>query len=891
MLSDLRYRLRALFDRRSMERELDDELRFHIERETQKLIERGVAPADAARQAALAFGGLSRVKDDARDARGVALLDSLRQDLAYAVRGLRAHPGFTAAVTIALAVGIGANAAMFSIVDRLLFRPPAYLESANRVHRVYLASTRPSGRQTSRIMEYSRFADLTRWTTSFDAAGLIAYRTLAIGSAGETRDMTVAAMSATMFHLFSARPVIGRFYGEADDVPPRGTDVAVLSWNFWQSRFAGSIGVLNQSLRIGTRSYTIIGVAPRDFIGITDDRAPVAFVPVTSVASQRSINYAQTYGWTWLEMFARRRADVTIATANADLTNAYRRSWEAMIEQRGSPGIDIAKPSATLGSVHLAAGPEASGVSKVFTWVLGVAVMVLLIACANVANLLLARAVSRRREIALRLALGVGRRRLVQQLATESVLLAAIGGAAGAAIAHWGGALLRPFVALEGDSRSAIADSRTLLFVVFISMFVAIATGLAPLLHAMRADINDALKAGARGVASGKSRTRAGLLLAQAALSMILLIGAGLFVRSLWNLRGMRLGYDPDPILYAEAVLRGVRMTATERDALALRMEAAASSLPGIGGATVVVSAPFWSNDEPSAPIVPGRDSLGRYGRFLLQAGSPSYFAVTGTRILAGRGFLVTDREGTPLVAVISRRMADIIWPGENAVGKQFVIDVAPAPVTVVGIAENMQARLIAEKDEIWYYLPISQYHNGDAQVLIRVRGDAEPSIEAVRRRLLGVMPAGTYVNVTPLATIVKQQTRSWELGARMFVGFGAIALLLAAIGLYSVIAYGVAQRTRELGVRIALGATGTDVMRLILGYGVRFALVGIGVGSVFALWAGRWIEPLLFEQSARDPAIIAWAGGVLLIVSIAASARPALRASRVNPSQVLQSD
>jgi predicted permease len=893
MLSDLRFRLRALFQRNAVERELDEELRFHVARETEKLIDRGMAPSEAARQAAIGFGGVERIKDDTRDSRGVVFWGSLRQDVAYAWRGLRSRPGFTAAVTLALAIGIGANAAMFSIVDRLLFRPPAYLTTPDRVHRIYLSATRPSGRQTSRIMEFARFADLTRWTTSFDRTGLIAYRTMAVGSGEETRDMTVAAMSGTLFDLFSARPVIGRFFSNADDLPPTGTDVAVLSWEFWQSRFAGRTDLLGQTVHIGTRNYTIIGVAPKNFVGITDDRSPAAFLPVTSVAGQRSTTYPQAYGWTWLEMFARRRPDVSLAAANADLTNAFRRSWEAMLVQRpGNAGVDVVRPTAVAGSVHLARGPEASGESKVFTWVMGVAAIVLLIACANVANLLLARAVGRRREIALRLALGVSRTRLIQQLATESILLAIIGGAVGTAIGHWGGVVLRPFVAAEGEARSAIADTRTLLFVLFISMFVAVATGLAPLLHSMRADINDALKAGARGVAPGRSFARAGLLLTQAALSMVLLVGAGLFARSLWNLRGMRMGYDSERIVYAEAVLRGMPLSPSEKDALALRMEAAAATLPGSKGASAVVSVPFWTNEEPSAPRVPGRDSLGRHGRYLLQVGSPSYFAVTGTRLLAGRGFEPTDRAGTTPVAVISQRMADIIWPGENALGKQFVIDQAP-PFTVVGIAENMRARLIDETDEIWWYMPYEQHlrRNGEPQLFVRVDGDPSRSVDAIRQRLISVMPAGTYVNVTPLETIVRRQARSWELGAKMFVGFASIALLLAAIGLYSVVAYAVAERMRELGVRIALGASGADVMRLVLAHGARFAFAGVVAGGLVAIWASGRIEPLLFNQTARDPLIMAGAAALLIAVAVLASARPALSASKVNPSQVLKSD
>jgi putative ABC transport system permease protein len=276
----------------------------------------------------------------------------------------------------------------------------------------------------------------------------------------------------------------------------------------------------------------------------------------------------------------------------------------------------------------------------------------------------------------------------------------------------------------------------------------------------------------------------------------------------------------------------------------------------------------------------------------LRQAGTPSYFSVTGTRIVSGRGFLATDRAETQPVAVISQRMADLIWPGENPLNKVFrLVSDTSAAITVVGVAENMRARLIDEVDEIWYYLPFAQLRSPDPQVLIRVRGDPARSVETLRHRLLEVMPAGTYLNLTPLQDIVRRQARSWELGAKMFVAFGAIALLLAAIGLYSVIAYAVTQRTRELGVRLALGATSLDVVRLVVGHGVRFALAGTAVGTVIAISAANWVEPLLFDQSARDPAIYLFAAVALLVVAIAAAAHPALRATRVNPSQVLQSD
>jgi predicted permease len=435
-------------------------------------------------------------------------------------------------------------------------------------------------------------------------------------------------------------------------------------------------------------------------------------------------------------------------------------------------------------------------------------------------------------------------------------------------------------------------DPRTLLFVLGLTLLIAVTTGLAPLLHAMRADVNDALKSGARGFTGRVTPTRSMLLVLQGTLSVVLLVGAGLFVRSLWNLRNMRMGYDVEPVIYAEAALTGVTLSTAETDALGRRMAEAAAAMPGVTGTTLAVSVPFWSNESHGPPIVPGRDSLDKFGRYLLQAGSPSYFSVTGTRIIAGRGFLPTDTKGSMPIAVVSQRMADLVWPGENAIGKSFRIGPDTTKLlTVVGVAENMRARIVDEKDEVWYYLPIDQYREADAALFARVQGDPVKFVDELRHRMAAVMPPHAYVNVTPLKTMVNRQGRSWELGAKMFVGLGMIALLLAAIGLYSVISYVVAQRTRELGVRIALGATASDVVRLVLRHGLSFAIAGVALGSAIALWAGRWIEPLLFEQSPRDPTIFIGAAALLLVVAAVASVRPAFRAARVNPSQVLQSD
>src|SRR6266576_5985499 len=448
MISDLLFRLRAMLRRGAMERELDAELRFHLERETEKLVQSGLNTEDASRQARIAFGGIERVKDESREARGVALLDAVSQDLRYAIRGLRAKPGFTAAVVLTLGLGIGANGAMFGIIDRLLFRSPEYLHDPSTVNRVFISYTTRGTETTDNSFEYTRYADLARWTTSFSAVAAFAQRPLAVGSGVDASETPVATVSASYFGFFDARPALGRFFVAAEDTVPVGTPVVVLSYGFWQTRYAGSAAVLGSALQIDRVKFTIIGVAPEDFAGIPVDRPPSLWIPITAFAGLipdgGRLDYYTNYSWGWMQMLVRRKPGVTGDAATADLTTGYRRSFaaEAALDQT-TPHFDTVRPHALAGPVQLERGPTASRDSRIVRWVSGVSLIVLLIACANVANLMLARALLRRREIALRVVLGVGRGRLLVQLLTESILIAALGAVAGLAIAQLGSGILR----------------------------------------------------------------------------------------------------------------------------------------------------------------------------------------------------------------------------------------------------------------------------------------------------------------------------------------------------------------------------------------------------------------------------------------------------------------
>jgi predicted permease len=824
----------------------------------------------------------------------------------YAARGLRRKPGFTAAVVLTLGLGIGANATMFSIVDRLLFRPPAYIQAPERVHRVNLAvSTERDGEFINGTMSYKRYVELSEWTTTLDVTAAFTSPRPAVGVGEAAREMPVGAVSSTFWKLFDARPVIGRFFTADEDRAPNGTFVAVLGYGYWQASYGGRSDVLGQSLTVGSQAYTIIGVAPSGFMGVALT-APAAFIPITAFAGtqfsarmdgpftgRRTSNYHDAHNIQWMEMLARRKPGVSLAAATADLSNAYRRSYIA--HKAASPRIratELAKPRAIAAPVMRERGPNQGGDSKVATWLVGVAAIVLLIACANVGNLLLARAFARRREVAVRLALGVSRGRLLRQLVTESLLLAGLGAVAGLALAQWGGGVLRGALLENVDWPSAFGDARVLLFTGGAAIVAGLLTGIAPAFHAGRGDIASTLKAGAREGTYQRSRTRLSLLIVQGALSVVLLVGAGLFVRSLRNVQTLDLGYDGTRVMYAEVKMRGVKLDSTGSDALRQRLLDAARSLPFVESASRTVTVPFWISMTQDL-YVAGIDSVSRLGDFYSHVVSPEYFETMGTALRRGRAFTAADVPNAPRVMVVSESMGRKLWPAGDPIGQCVRIGADTMPCTsVVGVVQDTKRGSLSEDDGLQYYLPIEQLGSGQGGGLfVRARGDATPWTDALRRELQKAMPGVSYVTVTPLEEILGSQTRSWKLGATMFTVFGLLALLVAAVGLYSVIAYNVAQRTHELGVRVALGAQSPDVVRLVVGEGVRVSVIGIAIGSVVALGAARYVGPLLFDVSPKDPVVFSIVAAVLLAVALLASFVPALRASRVDPSVALRAD
>ena len=876
--------------------DLVDEVAFHREMVERDAVRRGLSPDDARAEARRTMGNETMMREEARGVWLWPSLEALWQDATYTLRDLRRNPTFTLGVTLTLALGIGANAAMFSLIDRLLFRAPALMIDPASVNQVYLYRT-SQGKESGTGGQYARKADLVRWSTAFSRAAVFTLRELAVGTGEATQVRNIAIVGAGFFRFFNAPPVLGRYFTESEDAPPDPAPVAVLSNALWTTQFGSRRDVLGSTVQIDAVAYTIIGVAPKEFVGLWPYQPPAAFVPAATYArSEGPADWATTYGHSFgLGMIVRRKPNVTLAAASADLTSALRRSYQAQLGANPSENtLETLRPRAVAASVLTERGPEPSSVVRAARWLSGVTLIVLLIACANVANLLVARTIRRRREVAVRVALGVSRRRLFGQLLTEGILLALLGGAAGVVLAVWGSRILSAMFLPDTEPVSLLTDQRTLLFVGLVALGVGVLTGLAPMAQVLRGSVSADLKSGAREGTYQRTSVRTALLLLQSALSVILLVGAGLFVRSLRNVRDVRLGFDADAVLLVSLNMRDVRIDSAATVALRFRLLESAKAVQGVSYATLQESIPFAGMS--SYPIaVPGIDSVRALGEFDFNTVSADYFKAMGTRIVRGRAIEDADRDGARPVMVVGESMAAVLWPGQDPIGRCVRVGLKPdlAPCRyVVGVAENLHSESIdAGSNPFFYYMPAAQWKPQDGGLFVRVRGDASRMIQPVRKALQREMPGTSYVTVGALGDIVNAKLRSWIVGATLFTAFGALALVLAAVGLYGMIAYNVTQRRHELGVRLALGATRVRIVRLVVTESVRFAFAGVVIGGAVALGAGRWIDPLLFKQSPRDPAVFAVVTGVLIAVAIVASWVPAMRAAGLDPKAALQSD
>lgn len=901
--------IRRLFNialRRSGSSEVDEEIALHLELRAHQLQSEGLAPDDAKAEAMRRFGSTDVARDRLRAAakhrdRKMDFreqLSSLAQDVRYAARGLVREPWFTTFVAITLGLGIGVNAAMFGVVDRLLLRGPEYVKDVDQLQNLYaISQTEGRDADTSNFFGYAAYTAMREHASRVSVATFKRSAKSVLYGNGENAELwNSAEATPDLFPLLGVTPLLGRWFSAEEDRPSPSQLVVVLGFDIWKRVYNGDEKIVGKSITLNDKSHIIIGVARKGFTG--PELGPVdVWLPSTVRGSASRADWTTSWNWSGLHIIARLKPGVTAAQAATEATTTYRAAYAGSNKADKAATLLLAPISY---NTSAAERPE----TRISRWLIGVCVIVLLVACSNVANLLLARAVRRRREVAVRLALGVSRSRLLRLFLVESLMLSAIGAIAGLGVAFATGTFMRKVLLPTIDWPSSVVDSRVLIVSLMVALLVGIAIGLLPAWRASRPDLTAALKSGIRDGGGNQARLRSALTIAQAALSVVLLIGAGLFVRSLSNVRSIDLGIQTSRVLVASLRWRSAGPTLS-KEARALESQRQATIYPlllarirqlrEVEYASMTVGLPFQSMMSTDMRV-PGWDSLPK-----IKSGSPTvsyiaddYFSTVGARILRGRAFTAADHKGSESVAIVSQTMAKILWPNKEAMGSCFYAstDSLTPCSRIVGIVTDAHRFELEEEPAMHYYLPWGQHENlGATNFVVRPRRDADAMVAAIRRAAQEVDPTISYVYAQNLQENVDPKMRPWQLGANIFVLMGLLALCVAAVGLYSVMSYLVAQRRQEMGIRMALGASNGDILRLIIASGVGTAATGVLLGVVTALLGGPLIKPLLFRTSPHDLGVYATVAMSLLVVSVLASVFPALRARRVNPIEALRTE
>jgi predicted permease len=886
---------RGADSRARAEREIDEELAFHRERTVAELTDRGLSAADAEAEARRRFGPATRHRDrlvriELRRQSGYrrrAGMEVLRTGVRSVVRGLRRSPGFTLGVMAILTLGLGVNAITFGLVDRLVLSGPAGIQQAGELRRVVVHRSNRSGASMATTeLGYLDYRDLLSARQLAGAAGESA-SPLLFGSGARAEPIQGRLVTANYFPLLGVSPALGRFF-TADESEKEAARLAVLSHAFWQRRFAGDPAVIGQVLHIESDRYTVVGVAPRYFTGSAVTRVDV-FLPLEAASdAQVEGPWRTSRNFRWMTAIVRLAPGAADGAVAPEITALYRQAYANVPEP---------DPNARLELVPLNAirGATAAGDLSVAALVGSVAMLVLLIAFANVANLFLARSLRHHDHVAIRLALGGGRARLLTEQATEGALLALCGASVAILVAVFGAGPARTLLFPEVDWLETSVNLRALIFLAACAVIGGGIAAALPMWQAGRADLIQWLRTG--GHRASRTRTQGVMLLVQGALSVLLLVGAGLFVRSLSEAQSLGLGVDTGRLLVVSA-LRG---DAPPRADFRTALRAVVDKIPGVERTTIAAgTTPFVSSwavrlNVPGLAEKPRVDDGGPY----IHAVEAGYFETVGTAVIEGRSFTPADREGAPRVAIVNRTMARLYWPGEPAIGKCLQIGSDNPPCsTIVGIAENTRRQDIVEGDSILYYVPIEQAPptlRSVGRLIVRARDDAPETLarisETIRREALTLEPGLRYVTARALDEVISPQLRAWRLGAGLFSAFGLLALAVAAVGLYSVVAFDVEGRRREIGVRAALGASSTAILRLIVGDGLRLAAGGVMVGLALAWLFAPLLSGLLYGVPPQDATVFAGVALVLVVAAFLASVIPGFRAARIHPSEALRDE
>lgn len=889
----------ALFRKHRVEQDLDEELHAYLETSIEEKMRAGVDREDAVRAARVEIGSLEAVKDYTRDVGWEAGLESLWRDVRYAGRTLRKSPAFSAVAILTLALGIGANTAIFTVINAVMLRqlPVEHPDELISLATVYPDNVEP-------VFSYAAYRQFAVDAAHVaDAIAASSVRRDAVTIDGPPEPIDHKWVSGNYFTTLGVPAAVGRTLLASDDRLPPGEPVAVLSDAYWARRFGRDRSVVGRTFRFKATTFTIVGVASRGFSSDTVGEAPDIWMPQTSQPDAPSYLW-RGHSTTWLAILARLRPGVTLAQARAGLEPVYDR-----IRDEVARGTDSSEFRKSVLESRLVVSKASGGSSRLrgplsapLLILMGFVALVLVITCANVANLMLARAAARRRETAICLALGAARRRVVRQGLAEALLLAALGGAGGLLLAFWGSSVL---VALVSGalplSIDVSPDVRVLAFTMLVSCATAVLFGLLPAVRAARIDALPALKGGGPGRGTVRIPLRRTLVVTQIAVSLVLLVVAGLFVRSLLKLKEVDTGFDPDRVLLFQVTppVDKRPLSAEERRNLYRRLLARAETVPGVQGGSASFSGLFtrgtWRNVITVEGFVP---RSGVTPRTFANSVTPRYFDVMRIAVLRGRGFTDDDRETAAKVAVVNQTFVRQFFGGADPIGKRVGLcssDPCGSPprgmMEIVGMTEDAKYVDLREEKRPMLYVPFTQDEQNLREVEVRTAGAPAAVAATLHRELAGVDSRLAIVAMVELRTQVDASIVAERLIAKLSATFGLLALALAAVGLYGVIAYVTTQRTAEIGIRMALGADRGDVRRLVLRDTLTLVVVGVVIGIPAALAGARLLASQLYEVGPNDPLAVSLSLVTLSVAALVAGYLPARRASRVDPLIALRAE
>ena len=886
MLNDLHYRARALFRHGALEDELEEELRFHFDCQVEKNRRSGMTEEEAKRRARLAFGGHEMVKEDCREARGTQFVALTLQDAKYAFRQLWANPTFALVMILTLALSIGANSAIFSVINGVMLKRLPYSQP-ERLVRIFLSSS-----------DYPKFPlnpfdflDFRARNHSFGSIAAFTRGDVQLSGEGESVRLNGFGVTSGYFRVLGLQPELGREFDFQAEIPGNGLQV-ILSDRVWRTRFGADRNIIGKRITMNMQPFTVIGVMPAGTEHPGNEYHAVAYGESVDVWWPFSFaGNSNNRGSHFIEGIGRLKDGVSAERARAEM-NAI---MAQISREHGGDGTGWSVLVVPLYT-------EIVGASRQMLMVLlGSVVMVLLIACANAANLLMVRASARQREIAVRLAMGAPRSRVVRQLLTESLLISIAGGALGLALAFGGVRALVSLLPADFPRAHDIHVSGPVLaFTLLVSLMTGILFGLAPALQASQTDPKQGLQKAGRTTTAGRnqSRLRSALVIAEVSLASVLLIGAGLMLRTFLNLIHLDPGFRQDHLLTASLSLPHAQYKTGEQTAQFYdRLASSLNALPGVESAGAGSDLPWTGYDENAGGFniegkkpPPHQDFHARY-----HMATPGYFSAMGIPLLEGRFFIEADKKDAPRTLIINRAMAERYWPHEDVVGKRISFEDAPKKdsdwMTIVGVVGDVKDQPNSAGAEPAFWWSEFQNSESDMSIAIRTRSDPRQVIDGLREAVHRLDPALAVADVRLMDTVVDSSVSTPRFTFVLVGLFAGLAILLAAIGAYGVIAYTVCWRTQEFGLRVALGAQRVDLLRMVLAQSARLAVTGTILGVLLALSLGRVMQNLIYGVSPTDPVILSAVVLMVLTVALIASYVPARRASRSDPMVMLRAE